>query len=124
MPAMTPEQYTAALATTGREAVKAVVQTIAPLLSALLAGINSPDLHRFPERCACGGGSDAFGASHAEGCPMGVILTLPKDQRANLYRLAQHAHVPACHPCCVSAGLMKTSDPINSERTIPALEID
>jgi hypothetical protein len=119
---MTPQQFTAELASAARKAIRATVKTVNPILSAILAVLNSEtdSYHRHADLCPC-----TESETHAPECPIAIFGILSEEQQQRLYRFMVHVVDPACSQCEHDNGLARTYDaPKRGGLRMVELELD
>jgi len=101
---MTAEQFTDTLARAARTAIRNTVQTVNPILGAIMLVLNSePDsYHRHGDLCPCNNGDE-----HDQHCPIAILEPLSDRQKERLHRFAVHVFAPACPNCERDTGLAR-----------------
>ena len=102
---MTPEQFTQALSEAARTAIRTTVQTVNPILGAIMIALQSEpeSYHRHGDLCPCNPTDE-----HANDCPIAIVSALSDRQKERLYRFAVHVFAPTCPSCERDNGLARS----------------
>jgi hypothetical protein len=122
---MNPQQFIEQLATTGsnatRNAIRATVQTVNPILGAIMLVLRSApnSYHRHADKCPC---TDTD--MHDASCVIAILEPLSDGQKAALYRFACHVFAPPCPYCARETGLVTSGLPSQVGQQRRPLELD